>query len=203
MVYTIAWLVFLVVTGLVWLACGWFLFFVLIIFYFLFLGAWFKFLLIFNFMIFIDFNLYFIFTLFFFLFLSLYYFLHEETVAIYLEGESTEFWKNEILFFRRIAHILFLWGNRLEKGKKIRKESRFKKGRNEEIFLQQIWEVSLGRLIYIRERGRKTVQEDFWMVRGRKAHEDGRWAITADFVQVCFWLLWVFWPIFDFFILVI
>ena len=46
-------------------------------------------------------------------FLSLYYFLHEETVAIYLEGESTEFWKNEILFFRRIAHILFLWGNRL------------------------------------------------------------------------------------------
>ena len=78
------------------------------------------------------------------------------------------------MFFRRIAHILFLWGNRLEKGKKIRKESRFKKGRNEEIFLQQIWEVSLGRLIYIRERGRKTVQEDFWMVRGRKAHEDGR-----------------------------
>ena len=54
----------------------------------------------------------------------------------------------------------------------------------------------MGRLIYIRERGRKMERkkngEDFWIVKGRKAHEGGRGAIAADFVQVCFWLLWVF-----------
>ena len=53
----------------------------------------------------------------------------------------------------------------------------------------------LERLIYIRERGRKE-REFFWedplIVKGRKAHEGGRGAIAADFIQVCFWLLWVF-----------
>ena len=48
------------------------------------------------------------------------------------------------------------------------------------------------RLIYIRERGRKDGRI-FWrifgIVKGRKAHEGGRGAIAADFVQVCFWLL--------------
>ena len=50
---------------------------------------------------------------------------------------------------------------------------------------------SLGRLIYIRERGRKK-KVDSLIVKGRKAHKGGRGAIAADFVQVCFWLLWVF-----------
>ena len=42
---------------------------------------------------------------------------HEETTAIYLEGESTEFWKKGDFVFRGITHILFPWGNRLQKEK--------------------------------------------------------------------------------------
>ena len=53
----------------------------------------------------------------------------------------------------------------------------------------------LERLIYIREKRRKDGRI-FWrifgIVKGRKVHEGGKGAIAADFVQVCFWLLWVF-----------
>ena len=42
--------------------------------------------------------------------------------------------------------------------------------------------------IYTWERKKKK-KEDSLIVKGRKAHEGGRGAITADFVQVCFWLL--------------
>ena len=37
--------------------------------------------------------------------------------VIYFEGESTEFWKRGDFVFIGIAHILFSWGNRLQKGK--------------------------------------------------------------------------------------
>ena len=83
MVCMVAWLIFLVVSWLAWLACGWFLFFALIIFY-SFLGAWFKFLLIFNFMIFIDFNLYFILFYFIFIFIFILFYLYFIFISIFI-----------------------------------------------------------------------------------------------------------------------
>ena len=63
------------------------------------------------------------------------------------------FEKDEISFFRRITHILFPWGigHKREENKKEKK-----KGRNEGIFLQQIWGVLLeGWYIYVREEREK------------------------------------------------
>ena len=97
-------------------------------------------------------------------------------------------------------------GESVRKWKKIRKESRFKKRRNEEIFLQQIRGVLWGgRLIDIRERGRKKgedslivrrVEREVFNGRGRKHGKDqweksGNTKTSGDFLtrrkcfQVC------------------
>ena len=67
-------------------------------------------------------------------------------------------------------------GDSVIKGKKIRK--REKKERNEGTFLQQIWGVLLGRLVYICER-RKGEGENSLMERGGKVHKSGKREIAA------------------------
>ena len=145
------------------MACMWLIFFIflfLIIFIFIFifyffvylfyfLDVWFKFLLIFNFMIFIDFNLYSILSLFYsyfylYLYLFIYLFIgHEETGRHLFGRKIKRILKRGDCVFRRIARILFPWGNRLQKGRKYERKG---------IFLQQIWGFFEGGwYIYVRE----------------------------------------------------